>query len=107
MKLVTFTQGGSTRIGILRATPLLTSRLPAPNLPSRMCAFLSAGTAALTAAKQAIGNTCSSGAQRGQAGSAHLTAPKILAVGLNYKDTLRKPAVKRPRPMILISSPRQ
>ena len=42
MKLVTFTQGGSTRIGILEGDAIVDLSVAAPNLPREMCAFLAA-----------------------------------------------------------------
>jgi 2-keto-4-pentenoate hydratase/2-oxohepta-3-ene-1,7-dioic acid hydratase in catechol pathway len=102
MKLVTFTHGGATRIGIVEGDAIVDLSLAAPNLPREMCAFLAAGTAALAAAKQAV----SSAAARVALTEVKLEAPilrppKILAVGLNYKDHIAETGNKTPEvPMI-------
>ena len=102
MKLVTFTQGGSTRIGILEGSSVIDLAVAAPQLPREMCAFLAAGAEALNAAKQAV----SGGSGRLALAEVKLEAPilrppKILAVGLNYKDHIAETGNKTPEvPMI-------
>jgi 2-keto-4-pentenoate hydratase/2-oxohepta-3-ene-1,7-dioic acid hydratase in catechol pathway len=62
-------------------------RASAPELPTEMCAFLAAGEGAMEAARGALG----AGGARLALGAVHLESPilrppKILAVGLNYRD---------------------
>lgn len=103
MKLATFTQAGTTRIGVVDGEAIVDLSAAAPNLPTEMCAFLAAGTAALAMARQAAE----------QAGAARLALadvtveapilrpPKILAVGLNYRDHIAETGMQTPKyPMI-------
>ena len=95
MKLVTFTQGGATRIGVLDGTTIVDLSVAAPTLPREMCAFLAAGAEALAAAKQAIGGTSGRVALKDvKLEVPILRPPKILAVGLNYKDHIAETAIK-------------
>lgn len=102
MKLVTFTQGGTTRIGVVDGTNVVDLAAAAPQLPREMCAFIAAGADALAAAKQAL----SGASGRIALTDARLEAPllrppKILAVGLNYKDHIAETGNKAPEvPMI-------
>ncbi len=102
MKLVTFTQSSSTRIGILDGNAIIDLSVAAPNLPREMCAFLAAGTEALAAAKQAVGNASARVAlEEVKLEAPLLRPPKILAVGLNYKDHIAETGNKTPEvPMI-------
>ncbi len=84
MKLVTFTQAGHTRIGVLEGEQVVDLAAAAPDLPTEMCAFLAAGPAAMEAARAARGPALARS-------DVHLEAPilrppKIIAVGLNYAD---------------------
>ena len=102
MKLVTFTQGGATRIGVLDGTTIVDLSVAAPQLPREMCAFLAAGTDALATAKQAVGSASANIALKDVKLEAPiLRPPKILAVGLNYKDHIAETGSKTPEvPMI-------
>jgi len=102
MKLVTFTQGGSTRIGVLNGDAIVDLSVAAPNLPREMCAFLAEGTDALATAKQAASKTSAQVALKDVKLEAPiLRPPKILAVGLNYKDHIAETGNKTPEvPMI-------
>jgi 2-keto-4-pentenoate hydratase/2-oxohepta-3-ene-1,7-dioic acid hydratase in catechol pathway len=102
MKLVTFTQSGSTRIGILDNDAVVDLSVAAPDLPTEMCAFLEAGSSALDTAKQAAGNTTARLALSAVKLEAPiLRPPKILAVGLNYKDHIAETGRDAPKfPMI-------
>jgi 2-keto-4-pentenoate hydratase/2-oxohepta-3-ene-1,7-dioic acid hydratase in catechol pathway len=102
MKLVTFTQGNSTRIGVLDGDAIIDLSVAAPTLPREMCAFLTAGAPALAAAKQAVGSTSARMALKDVKLEAPiLRPPKILAVGLNYKDHIAETGNKTPEvPMI-------
>lgn len=102
MKLVTFTQGGSTRIGAVVGEEVVDFSAAGSGLPSDMLAFLAQGDAAMQAARDA----CASG--RGRLARAAVTIeapvlrpPKILAVGLNYRDHVEETGLKMPEiPMI-------
>ena len=102
MKLVTFTQSDSTRIGILDNDAVVDLSVAAPSLPTEMCAFLEAGRSALDTAKQAAGNTAARLALADITIEAPiLRPPKILAVGLNYKDHIAETGRDTPEfPMI-------
>jgi 2-keto-4-pentenoate hydratase/2-oxohepta-3-ene-1,7-dioic acid hydratase in catechol pathway len=102
MKLVTFTDAASTRVGLLDGERIVDLAAAVPDLPAEMCSFLAAGDDALEAARGAL------------AGSAHrldladvelqapvLRPPKILAVGLNYADHVAETGREAPKiPMI-------
>ena len=102
MKLVTFTQSDSTRIGILDNDAVVDLSVLAPSLPTEMCAILEAGRSALDTAKQAAGNTAARLALADITIEAPiLRPPKILAVGLNYKDHIAETGRDTPEfPMI-------
>lgn len=102
MKLATFTHGGLTRIGIVEGDAIVDLSIAAPNLPREMCAFLAAGTETLNAAKQAARSTGGRFALKDVKLEAPiLRPPKILAVGLNYKDHIAETGNKTPEfPMI-------
>lgn len=102
MKLVTFSQSGSTRIGILDNDAVVDLSVAAPDLPTEMLAFLEAGDTALEAAKQAAGNpTAQLALSDVKLEAPILRPPKILAVGLNYKDHIAETGRDTPKfPMI-------
>jgi 2-keto-4-pentenoate hydratase/2-oxohepta-3-ene-1,7-dioic acid hydratase in catechol pathway len=102
MKLVTFTQGGSTRIGVVDGDAIVDLAVAAPQLPREMCAFLAAGAEALAAAKHAVSIASARVARKDVKLEAPiLRPPKILAVGLNYKDHIAETGNKTPEvPMI-------
>src|SRR5581483_1402325 len=97
MKLATYTHGGSTRIGIVDGDAMVDLAAAAPHLPREMCAFLAAGAEALAAARNAVGNTAARLALKHVKLEAPiLRPPKILAVGLNYKDHIAETGNKTP-----------
>ena len=102
MKLVTFTQSGSTRIGILENDAVVDLSVAAPDLPREMCAFLEAGNDALATANKAVGNASARIELKDiKIEAPILRPPKILAVGLNYKDHIAESGMKTPEvPMI-------
>ena len=102
MRLVTFTEAGSTRVGVAVGDEIVDLAAAAPDLPTEMCAFLAAGSSALEAAQKAADI-----AQRRLAlGDVRLEAPvphppKFLAIGLNYKDHIEETGQKPPTfPMV-------
>ena len=104
MKLVTFTEGGSTRIGVLRDDDIVDLSKADTALPTDMLSLLQAGSEALAAASRAADTA------RQNAGISldvvRIEAPigrppKILAVGLNYADHVAETGRERPKiPMI-------
>ena len=102
MKLVTFTESGSTRIGILDNDAVVDLSAAAPDLPTDMLAFLEAGSSALDTARQAAGNaTARLALSDVKLEAPILRPPKILAVGLNYKDHIAETGRDTPEfPMI-------
>ena len=102
MKLITFTESASTRVGLLDGDEIVDLQAAAGDAPSEMTAFLEAGEAALAVARAAL-----------EAGGARLALedvrlespllrpPKILAVGLNYADHVAEAGMDTPQhPMI-------
>ena len=102
MKLVTFTHGNRTRIGLVDGDAVVDLAAPAPGLPTEMVALLAAGADALDAARGALGGN----APRLPLDEVHLESPilrppKILAVGLNYRDHVEEAGMEVPKfPMI-------
>ena len=91
MKLVTFTHAGKTRIGAVLAEEVVDVSGQGRNVPSEMVAFLEQGAPALEQAREA----CASGRGRLALADVQLEAPirrppKILAVGLNYRDHIEE-----------------
>ncbi len=87
MRLLTFTEAGRTRIGVVVGDEIVDLAAAAPDLPTEMARFLAAGRAALEAARSAA-----EGAQRRLAlADVRFEAPvlrpsKFLGIGLNYTD---------------------
>jgi acylpyruvate hydrolase len=86
MKLVTFVQSGSTRIGALVGDRVVDFSQADASLPKDMLAFLAGGKTTLAAAQKAI-----EGASGVPLSSVKLLAPiprpgKIICIGLNYSD---------------------
>ena len=86
MRLVSFTQGGTTRMGVMRADSITDLARAAPDLPHDMTAFLSLGDAAMKTAQAVEGDDF-------KLDEVTLLSPvprpgKILAVALNYSDHL-------------------
>ncbi len=87
MRLATFTEGGTTRIGVIVDDAIIDLSAAAPALPREMTAFLAAGASALAAARDVLRGT----APRMPLEAVRLEAPvlrppKFLAIGLNYAD---------------------
>jgi 2-keto-4-pentenoate hydratase/2-oxohepta-3-ene-1,7-dioic acid hydratase in catechol pathway len=95
MKFVTFTQGASTRIGLVHGDEVVD--LSASGLPGDMIAFLAGGADAMGAArKAAAGRTA-----RVALGDVRFAAPvprppKFLAIGLNYADHVKESGMTPP-----------
>ena len=102
MKLITFTESASTRVGLLDGDEIVDLQAAAGDAPSEMTAFLEAGEAALAVARAAL----EAGGARLALGDVRLESPvlrppKILAVGLNYADHVAEAGMDTPQhPMI-------
>jgi len=102
MKLVTFTQGGTTRIGAVEAEEVVDFSAEGSDVPRDMLTFLEQGPAALARARE----MCATGRGRLALTDVRLDAPihrppKILAVGLNYRDHIEETGLPMPTvPMI-------
>jgi 2-keto-4-pentenoate hydratase/2-oxohepta-3-ene-1,7-dioic acid hydratase in catechol pathway len=102
MQLITFSSAGRTRIGVLDGQQVTDLTAEAPELPSEMCAFLAAGDAAMDRAREAH----AASGDRLALADVHLESPvlrppKILAVGLNYRDHVEEAGMDVPKhPMI-------
>ena len=87
MKLVTFTHEGRTRLGAVEADAVVDFAAHGRGLPDDMLTFLAQGEAAFNTARE----VCASGTGRLALRDVSLEAPirrppKLLAVGLNYRD---------------------
>jgi len=87
VRLISFSDRTGTRIGLLAGDEIVDLRAAAPQLPTEMCAFLAAGEPARAVARAAL----AAGGPRLPRADVHLESPllrppKILAVGLNYRD---------------------
>ncbi len=99
MKLVTFTESGTTRIGVVvdNDNTIIDLTAAVPDLPREMTAFLIAGPAAAERAQRAAKDS----AHRIPLASVKLEAPirrppEFLAIGLNYADHVEETKMKRP-----------
>ncbi len=92
MKLVTFTEGGSTRVGRVDGDAVVD--LSDAGLPAAMSELLAAGEAALERAAGADGPTF--GLDAVTLCAPVLRPPKILAIGLNYKDHIEETGLPTP-----------
>jgi 2-keto-4-pentenoate hydratase/2-oxohepta-3-ene-1,7-dioic acid hydratase in catechol pathway len=92
VKLATFTHNGSTRVGRVEGDNLID--LSACGLPTEMSALLAAGDAAMSSAKSASGKVIALSDVELRAPV--LRPPKILAIGLNYKDHIEETGLATP-----------
>lgn len=97
MKLATFTDRASTRIGVVGGDGIVDLAAAAPGLPTEMTALLAAGADALAVA----GRAAASRAPRLALGDVTLEAPvlrppKYLAIGLNYADHVKESGMDVP-----------
>ena len=93
MKLATFTHAGTTRIGRVEDDRIVD--LGAAGLPATMLALLEAGTDALRRAASATGASFALAEVTLEAPIAR--PPKILAIGLNYKDHIEETGLETPK----------
>jgi 2-keto-4-pentenoate hydratase/2-oxohepta-3-ene-1,7-dioic acid hydratase in catechol pathway len=99
MKLATFTEGGSTRIGVVSGDEI--ADLAGTVLPKDMIALLAAGAEVLAQAASEAASAPKLALSEVKLESPILRPPKILAVGLNYADHVAEAGMKTPEyPMI-------
>ena len=103
MRLVTFTDTGSTRIGILQDDKIVDLAVAAPDLPQEMVGFLEAGEGALAKAKAAANADASVRLADVTLESPILRPPKILAVGLNYREHVEETGRELPKVPIIFN----
>jgi 2-keto-4-pentenoate hydratase/2-oxohepta-3-ene-1,7-dioic acid hydratase in catechol pathway len=97
MRLVTFSVGGGTRIGIAEEDGIVDLAAAAPDLPREMTAFLAAGAPALAAARAAAqGRSPRLPLATVRLRAPVLRPPKFLAIGLNYADHVAETHATRP-----------
>ena len=98
MRLCTFRDAGSAKLGVVQGDGVVDLAEAAPELPREMSALLAAGSGALSRAAAAASN-----ARRRLALDALdlapplLRPPKFLAIGLNYADHVAESGVERPK----------
>ena len=87
MKLVTFTHEGRTRLGAVEADAVVDFAAHGRGLPDDMLTFLAQGEAAFNTAREVFASGTGRLALRDVSLDAPIRRPpKILAVGLNYRD---------------------
>lgn len=104
MKLVTFTEGGYSRIGGVTAEGIVDLSVQDSNLPTDMLTFLERGKPAIELAR----SICASGKGTLDLKNVILEAPivrppKILAIGLNYADHTEKSGFDLPENPIVFN----
>lgn len=97
MRLATFTQTGSTRLGVVIGDEIVDLAAAAPALPREMIAFLEGGAAAMDAAKAAAGKGPRLPLASVKLESPVLRPPEFLAVGLNYADHVEEAKLETPK----------
>ena len=85
MKLVTFNESSTARIGLLRDQQIIDLSALAPSLPTDMLAFLQAGDSAMQEARKHIDATPHLAVSDVAFEAPLARPPKILAIGLNYR----------------------
>jgi len=98
MRLVTFCEaGGRPKIGVLQGEMIVDLSVAAPSLPTEMVAFLEAGEEAMAAARAAAETPGTIPLSDVALKSPVLRPPKILAVGLNYKEHVEETGRELPQ----------
>ena len=85
MKLISFTESGTTRIGLLTDNGVIDLSQADPSLPSTMLGFLEAGDAAMAAAREQATSRPHFSIDGVTLEAPIARPPKILAIGLNYR----------------------
>lgn len=92
MKLATFTHGGTTRVGRVEGDRIVD--LAGAGIPTEMSALLAEGESAMTTARGATGRELPLADVVLEAPV--LRPPKILAIGLNYRDHIEETGLDTP-----------
>lgn len=103
MRLITFSDDQSTRIGILRDDQIVDLSVAAPSVPSEMVAFLEAGDGAMETARAAADAAATINLSDVTLESPILRPPKILAVGLNYREHVEETGRELPKVPIIFN----
>jgi len=103
MRLVTFSEGDATRIGILKGEQIIDLSVAAPELPREMVAFLEAGEVAMATARSAMEAPATLNLSDVTLKSPVLRPPKILAVGLNYREHVAETGREMPTVPIIFN----
>lgn len=103
MRLITFTDEKSTRIGILRGEQIVDLSVTTPDIPREMVAFLEAGDAAMDKARAALNTEANINLSDVTLESPVLRPPKILAVGLNYREHVEETGRDLPKVPIIFN----
>lgn len=103
MRLITFSDDQSTRIGILRDDQIVDLSVAAPSVPSEMVAFLEAGDGAMETARAAADAAATINLSDVTLESPVLRPPKILAVGLNYREHVEETGRELPKVPIIFN----
>jgi len=85
MRLVTFTENNTTRIGLLKDSGVIDLSQAAPSLPTDMLSFLEGGGDAMKAAQDASTLDAHFDSEAVRLECPIPTPPMILAIGLNYR----------------------
>jgi 2-keto-4-pentenoate hydratase/2-oxohepta-3-ene-1,7-dioic acid hydratase in catechol pathway len=97
MKLATFSQGGTMRIGVVLDNGIVDLSAAASDLPREMTAFLVAGAPALDKARSAAKNRVHVVPLSSVKFEAPIQRPpEFLAIGLNYADHIAETGMKKP-----------
>jgi 2-keto-4-pentenoate hydratase/2-oxohepta-3-ene-1,7-dioic acid hydratase in catechol pathway len=85
MKLITFTESGDTRIGLLKDDGVVDLSVADPSLPTTMLAFIEAGDDAMAKAAAVVDQAPHFASADVSLEAPIARPPKILAIGLNYR----------------------
>lgn len=86
MRLATFTDGRSSRIGVVVGDAIVDLSQAAPSLPSEMIAFLEAGAPALDQARRCVSRAPTLPLSQVKLLAPILRPPNFIILGLNYAD---------------------
>ena len=97
MRLVTFSESSTTRIGLLRGQQIIDLNALAPSLPTDMLAFLQAGDSAMQEARKHTDATPHFAVSDVAVEAPIARPPKILAIGLNYRAHAEESKMEIPK----------
>jgi 2-keto-4-pentenoate hydratase/2-oxohepta-3-ene-1,7-dioic acid hydratase in catechol pathway len=104
MKLSTFSRQGRRSIGVVLDDEIVDLAETSPGFPADMLAFLELGQEALAAARRAAHrSTVRIPLADVTIGAPIRRPPKILAVGLNYRDHIRETGAARPQVPVIFN----